>query len=157
MWPNCKLRCGANPLMDGSVPEIVVDNDDKEHVRTDGSWNVQKGGYGSSYFTTTLDGQATKTITFTPAIKRAGNYDVYVYLPKVNNMAREIPLQVFDGVKAHAASIEPAAIKVAGQTSGEWVKIGSYKLPAGAQSHLKMEARGTDGVVIADAVLFIPR
>ncbi len=38
-----------NPLMDGSTPEVLVDNDDSAHVTVTGNWSMKKGGtYGPS-------------------------------------------------------------------------------------------------------------
>ncbi len=87
----------ANPLANGSAPEIIVDNDDKEKVVTTGQWTVQKGGYGPSHLVAQQSTTEKKAITFTPTISRVGKYDVYIYLPKNSNMAREIAMQVYDG------------------------------------------------------------
>ncbi len=147
----------ANPLANGSTPEIVVDNDDKEKVSTTGQWTPRKGGYGPSYLVADPANKEKRTITFTPAITKGGKYEVYVYLPKTDKMAKEIPIHVFDGKKKNPATIHPAAVQVAGQTSGEWVSIGTYQLPAGKKSTVEIAADGADGIIIADAVLFIPR
>ncbi|AXY77613.1 FAD-dependent oxidoreductase [Paraflavitalea soli] len=146
-----------NPLANGSIPEIIVDNDDKEKVRTTGQWTSQKGGYGPSHLLAQQSDKEKRSVTFTPVITRGGKYDVYVYLPKTANMAKEIVLQVFDGNKKNPASVHPASIQVAGQTSGEWVSIGSYQLPAGKKSYVEIAADGPGGTVVADAVLLIPR
>ncbi|MBO9562961.1 MAG: FAD-dependent oxidoreductase [Niastella sp.] len=146
----------ANPLANGSTPEIVVDNDDKEKVSTTGQWSPRKGGYGPSYLVADPATKEKRTITFTPAVTKSGKYEVYVYLPKTDKMAKEITMQVFDGKKKTPATIHPATVQVAGQTSGEWVSIGAYQLPAGKKSTVEIIADGADGVVIADAVLFIP-
>lgn len=149
-----QARLKSDPLANGATAEVVVDNDDKEHVATTGDWKVQHNGYGASMLTTQ---DAAATITFKPAIQKAGNYEVYVYLPKVKDIAQEIKLEVFDGTKKHTTAIQPAAIQVAGQTSGEWVKIGAYKLTAGDKASVQLQAAGATGVTVADAVLFVPR
>lgn len=152
-----QAKLKSNPLANGSTPEIVVDNDDKEKVITTGQWTSRKGGYGPSYLVAEPANKEKRTIAFIPTIARAGQYEVYIYLPKTNNMAREIAIQVFDGKKNNPAAINPAAVQVAGQTSGEWVNIGAYQLPAGKRSYVEIAAEGATGIVIADAVLFIPR
>jgi hypothetical protein len=45
---------------------------------------------------------------------------------------------------------------VQGQTSGEWVLIGKYKLHTGANAHVTIHAANADGAVVADAVLLVP-
>lgn len=146
----------ANPLANGSTPEIVVDNDQKEKVTTTGQWETRKGGYGASYLVTAAGNQEKKSITFHPLITKATQYQLYVYLPKTANMAKVINLQVFDGKQQHAASIEPASVQVAGQTSGEWVNIGNYQLPAGKKASVTIAAAGDGGTIVADAVLLVP-
>lgn len=152
-----QAKLKSNPLANGSTPEIVVDNDDKEKVSTTGQWTSRKGGYGPSYLVAEPANKEKRTIAFIPTIARAGQYEVYIYLPKTNNMAREIAIQVFDGKKNNPVAINPAAVQVAGQTSGEWVNIGAYQLPAGKRSYVEIAAEGATGIVIADAILFIPR
>jgi hypothetical protein len=146
----------ANPLANGSTPEIVVDNDDKEKVSTTGQWTPKKGGYGPSYLVADPAAKEKRMITFTPTVTKGGKYEVYVYLPKTDKMAKQINIHLFNGKKSTPAPINPDAIKVAGQTSGEWVNIGKYDLPAGKKSYVEITSDNADGVVVADAVLFIP-
>jgi len=47
-------------------------------------------------------------------------------------------------------------VKVQGQTSGEWVPLGKYKLPAGRKANLTIYAGTTGGRVVADAILLVP-
>ena len=53
--------------------------------------------------------------------------------------------------------LKPAEIKIEGQTSGEWISVGKYYLPKGNDNALEISTKNASGVVIADAVLFIPR
>lgn len=152
-----QTKLKADPLVNGSTPEIVVDNDDKANVSTTGQWASRKGGYGASYLVADPAVKEKRTITYSPAITKAGRYEVYIYLPKMGNMAREIAIQVFDGKKKNPVTLNPASIQVAGQTSGEWVSIGTYQLPAGKQSSVEIGVEEAGGIVVADAILFIPR
>jgi len=47
----------ANPLADGSIPEILVDNEDSAHLEIKGNWSLKKGGtYGpSAYYSAASD------------------------------------------------------------------------------------------------------
>ena len=47
-------------------------------------------------------------------------------------------------------------IIVEGQTSGEWISVGQYKLSKGMDNYVRISNEEADGVVVADAVLFIP-
>ncbi len=46
---------------------------------------------------------------------------------------------------------------IAGQTSGEWVSLGTYEFKKGTQPYVKILNKGKEGVVIADAILFVPQ
>ena len=67
-------RLKEDPLADGSTPEILVDNDDKDFVTIQGEWNKEiNGGYAFSYLqSSTVPGNATQSVKFSPAVKKAG-------------------------------------------------------------------------------------
>lgn len=147
----------ANPLADRSTPEILVDNDDPIQVVRTGDWtreNNPKGAYGPGYLTT--KGGDVKTVRFTPAIKKAGNYQVYVYMPKLPETSQKTMFTVSDGRDVKSMIIRESDIRVEGQTSGEWVSLGKLKLSAGTKGYVEVSTNDSDGVVVADAVLFVP-
>ncbi|WP_080056764.1 FAD-dependent oxidoreductase [Spirosoma aerolatum] len=146
----------TNPLADGSTPEILVDNDDAAHVTHTGDWKRDnKGAYGLSFFSTTADG-ATKTMRFTPDVTKAGSYRVYLYFPKLAGASANTHITVSDGKQPKAITIREADIRVEGQTAGEWVSLGDYSLSPGQKNYVEVSTQGADGVIVADAVLFVP-
>ncbi|MDB5156096.1 MAG: FAD-dependent oxidoreductase [Mucilaginibacter sp.] len=143
-----------NPLVDHSVAEILVDNDDSENIIKTGDWKRETtGGYGPSFLLDTA--KATAAVKFVPLIKRAGKYKVYVYCPKVSRSTTITQIQVFDGQAATNKTINKNDIQVVGQTSGEWVSLGTSQFPAGKMAYVQVTNRGADGAVVADAVLFV--
>jgi hypothetical protein len=64
-------------------------------------------------------------------------------------------MTVFDGKNSKKIVIKPNEIKVEGQTSGEWVSLGTFNLPKGKKSYVGISNQNTDGIVVADAVLFV--
>ncbi|SHL08825.1 FAD dependent oxidoreductase [Chitinophaga jiangningensis] len=141
-----------DPLADGSTPEILVDDNDATYTTKSGDWQTEnRGGYGPTLL---LDNGKGNTIRYSPAIKKAGAYQVYTYVPRVANHAAVTPVQVFDGRKQYNTAIKSAEVKVEGQTSGEWVDLGKYSLQPGAW--VELSGKGASGVVVADAVLFVP-
>jgi hypothetical protein len=147
----------TNPLANNSTPEILVDNDDTSHVTVTGSWAREtKGGYGPSLFTDDGKSGSLKSVQFTPAIVKEGKYKVYAYFPKLANGTSQTNIVLFDGKTKNERVVKEAEVRVEGQTSGEWVLVGSYRLPAGKKSYVEISNRNADGVVAADAVLFIP-
>lgn len=147
----------ADPLADGSTPEILVDNDNKDNVATTGSWRLEtklKGGYGPSYLVN--EESAGGSVKFTPDVVKAGKYHIYTYFPRLSKTTTELGITVSTGTSSKTIPIKPADIVVVGQTTGEWVSLGEYTLPKGKTSSVEIVAKQPDGPVVADAVLFVP-
>jgi hypothetical protein len=148
----------TNPLADGSLPEIVVDNANSAQVQIKGNWSTkERMGYGPSVLTADEKSAEDRSVQYTPVIEKEGTYQVYTYvLPGYNNLASQTNITVFDGAKEAKVTMKKADIQVQGQTSGEWVLVGKYKLPAGSKAHVTIQAANADGAVVADAVLLVP-
>jgi hypothetical protein len=148
----------TDPLADTSQPEILVDNDDNASVTTKGKWVNEKnarGSYGPSLLRSTSG--AESSIKFNPTIDRAGAYAIYLYCPRIEGASASVSTVVTSGKIAKEVSIRPNEIRIEGQTSGEWVSLGTHDLRAGKQNYVEVTTKGADGVVVADAVLFIPK
>lgn len=153
-------RLKADPLSDKSTPEILVDNDDASGVKAVGAWTrMQKapGAYGPSVLAdTTSFKQPGSSVTFTPSVVKSGAYRVYIYCPRTPGGTTKMTVTVFDGKAPKDVVISPNDVKVEGQTSGEWIGVGTYSLPVGKASYARVTTNGADGAVVADAVLFVP-
>jgi FAD dependent oxidoreductase len=149
-------KLASDPLADGSLPEIMVDNESK-NVQVKGDWKKEKlGAYGPSMFTDDSKGQENKSVRFLPAISNSGDYHIYIYFPKVQNGSSKTSVSIFDGMKQTEKMIEAASVKVEGQTSGEWVDLGIHSLKKEAKPYLEISNKSADGIIVADAVLFVP-
>ena len=145
-----------NPLMDGSAPEILVDNDDAKQVLISGDWKREtSGGYGPSLLIAEPS-DTEKKVQFNPLIVAAGNYAAYVYFPTTANASTQTQITVYDGKTSKNSIIHRSEVVVEGQTSGEWVSLGTYALEKGTKSHVTVTNKNADGTVVADAVLFVP-
>jgi len=142
-----------NPLLDGSQPDIVVDDADTANVTVTGAWKqLKRRSYGPSMLVSdSKTGGAS--VRFQPVMKPAGKYAVYTYLPKVDNMAEEVTLLIYDGAAMHRKKIKPHQIQVKGQTSGEWIYLGDYSFTIDTKPYVEISTSGSNGVVVADAVL----
>lgn len=146
-----------NPLADSSSPELLVDNDDAENTVVNGDWRrITKGGYGPSFYIDSADGTTAKSVRFVPNVQTTGRYKVYVYFPKLQGAAEQTNVTMFDGSKRTNKTVHEAAIKVEGQTSGEWVFLDAMNLPKGKAAFIEISNRAATGLVAADAVLFVP-
>jgi ribulose 1,5-bisphosphate synthetase/thiazole synthase len=147
----------ANPLADGKLFDVLVDNDDAAEVTKQGNWNVEKkGGYGPSFFVSAEGGAGKETVRFTPEIPQNGTYQVYIYFPKVSGMSSQIAVTLSDGNKQYPQTIKSSDIIVEGQTSGEWVSVGKYTLSKGKSAYAEISNAKADGKVLADAVIWVP-
>ena len=146
----------ANPLADGKLFDVLVDNDDATQVTKQGNWTVEKkGGYGPSFFVSEA-GSGKEAVRFTPNIPQNGTYQVYIYFPKVSGMSSQIAVTLSDGKKQYQQAIKSSDIIVEGQTSGEWVPVGKYTLMKGKSAYAEISNAQADGKVLADAVIWVP-
>lgn len=146
----------AKPLATNATAEILVDNDDAAHVKMEGSWTKKtQGAYGPSAYI--ADSGRTGSIRFIPEVVRNGSYRIYTYVPKQAGLSATTKINVSeDGKTAKPVSYTAASVRVEGQTSGEWVDLGKVTLAKGRKAYVEITTDGSDGVVVADAVLFIP-
>ena len=145
----------TDPLANGSTPEILVDNDDREHVEITGDWKTEKSGsYGPSLFT--ASGVGAGAVKFTPDIQKEGRYHIYTYFPKLKNATSKTTIVISDGRTTREMVISEKDIRVEGQTAGEWVSLGATVLQKGLTASVSINTKGADGPVAADAVLFVP-
>jgi hypothetical protein len=143
-----------NPLLDGSEPDLFIDESDKANVVIAGQWKkLKRRSYGPSMLVTDLQINTAASVRFLPLIESRSDYSVYTYLPKVENIAEEMTVIIFDGTKEHHKKIRPQEIQVKGQTSGEWVHVGDFNFSAGKKPYIEISNKGVKGVVVADAIL----
>ncbi|MET0300399.1 MAG: FAD-dependent oxidoreductase [Flavitalea sp.] len=151
-----QAKLAADPLADGSTPEIVIDNENKAAVTFKGDWKTIKGGFGPSMLIA-AKGSTDASVTFKPVVKKAGAYDVYAYfLPKYAEVSKTVIVVVNDGKTDKEIPIKLSELVALGQTSGEWISLGKFDLPAGSKAFMKVTTAGADGVVLADAMLLRP-
>nr|WP_217452052.1 FAD-dependent oxidoreductase [Mucilaginibacter humi] len=144
-----------NPLVDHSTAEILVDNDDAEHITKTGPWRRETaGGYGPSFYPDTAK-STPSAIKFTPEVKHAGKYHVYIYIPKVSRASLLTQIQISDGQNVITKTINKNDVQVVGQTQGEWVSLGVNQFPAGKNAYVQVTNKGADGAIVADAVLLV--
>jgi hypothetical protein len=148
----------TNPLADGSIPEILVDNANTNQVTIKGNWATKERiGYGPSVLTADEPSAEDRSVQYKPVVEKDGSYQIYTYvLPNYTKLASLTTVTVFDGSKETKVTLKKADMQVQGQTSGEWVSVGKFKLRAGSTAHITIHAANADGAVVADAVLLVP-
>lgn len=149
----------SDPLADGSIAELLVDNDDSTAVEVQGDWALAHDtyrGYGLNFYVDSSKGDTLKTIKYTPDICEPGAYKVYVFFPQLKESSMHTSVSIYDGVETVQKIVNKEDINVLGQTGGEWVYLGEYALDKGRKAYVEISNQGADNVVAADAVLFLP-
>src|SRR5690606_9725998 len=144
-----------NPLVDGSLPEIVVDNDDQTAVIINGNWGKRRGGYGPNHLYDSNPDEI-KTVKFIPTVTEEGEYEIFTYLAKNSNRSTNTGYTVHDGDKAKEVIINKSSIGELGLSSGEWVSLGKHKLPIGKIAFVEVSNKNADGLITADAIILKP-
>ena len=154
-------QMATDPLVDGSTPEILIDNDDANAVTINGNWSREKNGPGCYAFsflkTSATRHNNVQSVKFNPSIKKAGSYQVYIYFPKTEGASPSITCVIHNGKGPKEIILRPNEVKVEGQTSGEWVSAGEFLFSEGASNAVEISTKDASGVVIADAILFVPK
>jgi hypothetical protein len=147
----------ANPRADGSIPDVLVDDAFGDQVRVTGNWEAADilGRYGLSVLKS--EGRDGGSVRFLPRIEEPARYAVYLYWPRTEGLASNVPIEI-----RHATGTEPIQIDMNAPTQiaqgniAQWVPLGEFRFEPGREAWLEIGTRGVDGVVLADAVLFVP-
>lgn len=146
-----------NPYMDGTPPDIAVDNSAAEHLNVVGRWDTVShwmGQYQENFLMSRNAGPEPRRITFTAAATQDGNYQLYLYSPggpreKEEEWARRVPVQVSvpEGTNNRMVDME--------QKRNDWIPLGNYLLKRGQRVQVSIIADGISEPVVADAILLV--
>ena len=135
-----------DPYMDGSQPDIVIDDVDAL-LEGDMSRTKTRGSYGPSL----VEG-VSGSASFRSVIPSDGIYALYSYqhLPQ-EGYSPVTYIELGDGTMF---SVHAAEVKVVGQTSSAWHLLGNVELKAGETFQANISGDGL-GLCRADAILLI--
>jgi hypothetical protein len=136
-----------------SLPGIVVDDDD---VMVVGKWThsvFSKHFIGKRYIHDANKGKGDKTLSFNPKLPSDGEYEVRFAYQHGGGRASNVPVTVFfaGGEKTITVDLrQPPSLE------GRFFSLGTYRFEAKGQSNVLISNAGTNGVLTADAVQFLP-
>lgn len=137
---------------------IIIDNGGAGSVVSAGWTNVSGNGFhGSRWVSDGNAGKGAKTITYTPTIMKAGDYEIFALWP-ANPTARcpAVPYAI-----THAGAGSPTTVYRDQRYNGSsWQSLGTYYFAAGAAGNVLLSNAGTTGnnyYVAADALKFVYR
>jgi hypothetical protein len=145
-----------DPLLDGSAPDVVVDDVDINPAAESGWKRVKaNNGYGRSYFL--LDPtRKDERLRFPFEVASDGKYTVYTYFIRRGGSSKVSEIVVNDGQKDELVWLDAGKITIKGQTSGEGVALGEYDLQKGKPCYVEFTNGGkVTGQICADAVLVV--
>lgn len=130
---------------------IIVDNTDTSGVSQVGTWNVSTStvGYWGSNYLHDGDTAGEKSVTFTPDLPAAGNYEVFLRWTASTNRATNTPVDVVHADGSVTVSCNQQA------NGGQWVSLGTFAFNSGTGGKVVVRNDGADGFVIADSVRFV--
>lgn len=141
-----------DPYLDGSTPEILVDDTDSLKIKMTGNWSNKSGNqsYKSGYKFTT---GKNASFTFNPVIKKSSKYEIYFFCPSLPEL--DMPQSLSFEIK-HADGTEIKQIDLL-NNKNSWVSLGVYNCPEGKSSYVKLATTQPTDRLFADAVLWVPQ
>jgi hypothetical protein len=148
----------ANPLLDGSKPEVLVDDAQLAQIEKVGDWKLEKnkkGCYGSSLLSADPLKDKGARLSFNTLSPLTGKYGLYFYLPNLETNSSTFQFEIVIGAKKSQVRIKLDANK--SQLKGEWISLGSYDFTTKTNPKVILSTQGADGLVPADAILWVPQ
>ena len=146
-------RPAAGDIDRSALTGIVLDD---ERATLIGEWKRSthvKGFLGAGYLHDSDVEKGAKSVTFTPAVPIAGEYDVRISFTPGSNRATNTPVTI-------DAADGPTRVlvnqRVPPPLDGWFASVGRHRFDAGATGVVRVSTEGTDGHVIVDAVQLVP-
>ena len=146
-----------NPLLDGSKPEILVDDAQIALVTKSGNWTKEvnkKGCYGSSLLLTNPTNNEDSKVVFKSPDPLSGKYTLYFYLPNLEQNSTIFNWDIKQGSKKSVIQIKLDGSK--SNLKGEWVLLGNFNFKMQVKPEVILYTKGANGLVPADAILWVP-
>lgn len=132
---------------------IIIDDSDKApQFRVEGDWYGGVGGKDYKGITRwTYKGDGKRKAFWTPEIKKAGKYEVYIMYggDPINNHATDAPVTI-----KHKKGEDEIKIDLT-KNFGQWNLLGVFQFAKGASGYVMISDKANNNVV-ADAVKFVP-
>jgi hypothetical protein len=140
-----------DPYQDGSEPDILID-EDSVLISGKENWKVVngQGAYGRTFLSYSGTDDDNKLVYSIPG-KLNGDYDIYSF--QQFSGSPETTFIVRTGKEEKQVGFIRKDLKVEGQTRGEWVHLGTFRLRKGQGGSISFKGDGPD--LRADAILLV--
>lgn len=142
-----------NPYLDGKEPDTLID-EDSGFITGAENWErvIGQGSYGRSFLKYAGNPEDNKLVYNVPETLK-GEYEVYSFQQSSGCETTKFLLEIAG--KKDEVVFERKSLKVEGQTSGEWVRLGTYDLRKGQGGTIRFST--DDGEIHADGILFVKK
>ena len=142
-----------DPYLDGKGPDILID-EDSEYIHGADNWEVVKG-HGSYGFTFRKYTGAPEDnhLQYLFPETLDGEYDIYAFQQLDSSPIVRFLIDLGNGTRTF--EFDRRKLRVEGQTRGEWVHLGSYRIPRNSGGSIRIQSDTPD--LHADGILFIPK
>lgn len=136
----------------GSGVTIILDESDgAPWVSQFGNWNLRTNlaaAYLGRYVQDGDTGKGTKSVVYRPSITENGSYAISIWYPSQSNGATNVPVDIVAAGVTNTVYVNQVV------NGGAWNPLGTFDLPVGTNSYVRIRNDGTSGYVEADAVKF---
>ncbi len=147
----------ANPKADFRKPDILRQTSDTDGIEVSGDWKtIDLKGFGLYYLEnkTNHTNDYVKFSLDTHALP--GTYTAYYYYPRTPADAETIQIELSTGKKVNPITLNLKDVKILGQTTSTWIKIGKFDFDFEAGPYVKIAGDQAEGTVAANAILLVP-
>ena len=133
-----------------SPGEIILDNASSSGVKIVGNWETSTatpGFFGDDYLDDLNAAKGHDSVTFTPNITAAGDYFVYARWTSGLDRATNVPITV---------NGKTVTVNERDTGGSGYVLLGKFSFVKGTKNSVVISNAGTNGLVVADAVEFLP-
>lgn len=151
---NLRRILRENPYLDGSTPEILVDESEIDKTGGSGHWRTNFGAHYKRSFVCSDNRLKDTSFDFVPVIKKTGKYEVYFYCTAQadSEMPDVMAFEIAHQKGRSQVEIQPKKSKAA------WVSLGTYTFNKGYwDSLIRIDGNRSKGPLFADAILLVPK
>jgi hypothetical protein len=152
----------TNPLLDGSTPEILVDDTDADQIESNGKWAMRRGNHYKSGFKYCAQPQKEDFFRFLLKVSVSGKYRVYFHCPNrviTNDLPVKFAIDVLSSSGLTEIAFDPCENTGGDEQAGSqsyWKDLGVYEFTEGKTASITVNGDKSTGPLFADAVILYP-
>ncbi len=158
--PDIQKKLQDDPLLDGSIPEVLLDDANEEAIEFSEGWGSKddiNSKYGPTYLMADTSTKSIKWVKFIANVKKEGKYRVLLF--GNGDFKRKWDKNLASNVKCeikHLAGVTNMVLQPK-EYMNEWQELGTFTFKPNEHAYLRLSNEGSgNGWFTADAVLLVP-